>query len=58
MHVLQTNILIYISYSEASSTVLKVRFCEEFWEMVIGEARRLHDHKKPPKPVKGNPSVK
>ena len=58
MHVLNTDLLIYMSYSASSCTVLKVKFSHELWETIMKEVKRLYDLDNPVKPTKSNPNVK
>lgn len=58
MHVLNTNTLVYISYSESSSSFLKVRFDGVLWGMVMNEIEMLYDKELATKPVKTSPTVR
>ena len=52
MVALNTNLLVYLSYSTESSTLFKVHFCEELWDMIISEVKYFYDNPNPTKPLK------
>jgi hypothetical protein len=58
MAVLKTDQLLYVSYSETSTMVLKVSFSPDLWDMIWNEAVELYDVDTVPKPTKSRPNTK
>lgn len=57
MVVLKTDQLLYVSYSETSTTVLKVSFSTDLWTMIWNEAVDLYDKDTVTKPTKSRPQT-
>ena len=58
MVVLKTDQLMYVSYSETSTTVLKVSFSADLWTMILNEVVDLYNKDTVTKPTKSRPQTK
>lgn len=58
MVVLETDVLIFVSYSNESTTFHKVHFDEVLWERILGEATELYDKHGIVKPTRSRPQLK
>lgn len=58
MVVLETEVLIYVSYSNESTTFHKVHFNQVLWERILGEATELYDKHGIVKPTRSTQQLK
>lgn len=58
MVVLETDVLIFVSYSNESTTFHKVHFDEVLWERILGEATELYDKHGIVKHTRSRPQLK
>ena len=57
MRVLETDRLIYVSYSAESTTFFQVNFSDELWEAIWNEVVDLYDKEKPTLLNKSRPTT-
>ena len=57
MAVLETDTLIYVSYSKESTTFFKLEFDAELWDEVLAEITSIYDQQHPVQPRKLRPAV-